>query len=907
MQLDEWLPKARSTNPGVSDDALTEFWFDRYGGGPEKPETGFVSDTGKLLKSGFTGLATSAREVGRRVFGTGVADALDKFDEWTGYVPAGPGTFDERLAAKQSEIEAGMSPETRAARDKMWWRSDADTEAGKQSAWTDPRAYYAAVVESTPGTVASMGPTGLLARKLGVMAFEKALSSGAAEQMAAKMTAENAAKGLGAVTAEDAAKAIAGKVVGKAAYVAGGASEGLQQAGQSGYDVRTAIEKMPWDKIDQSDAFQALWESNIQSGMGEQEAAEKARKQLASDASAHAMILAGVATGLFGGSGDAMLAKMMRGEGSKSLLGRVAQGIVAEGAFEEAPQSGLSKLAENSALREADPSQDLTQGVLNETIGGAVAGGIMGGGMAAPFKPHGSDQGEIDLKTAVDRIMAPGTTTADATAVAVAWTQEQTKLAAQALSQAIGRPINEDDVFANPDLAQGAILHATARGETAVLDPFEVNVLGTPTQGVMVNRNAPLVPEPDSIEPSINTATEAEAGAIDTTGRRQVDLTPSGFTSTPVDKAEEATRIADLNEAQRQNGERLMALSEKAAKEGDVPKAAKIAGLASIMRQFNAQPVEDAKVPGAAFARGVARLFGADVQFFKAEGQHYLGGSVIEKQGRRILYVNVKAARPHMEVMGHELSHYLEQKDPAGYTRMVDILRPLMYGAALKEVGDRYKGLSQDAVEKELVGDLFGREIAGKKLWQLLKQKDEPLFKQVAKRVIEFIDTVLKAITGGKLTVPPKLVNDITTARAAVADLVHANVKAEVARREQTKANARAEIEARTPGTEAHALGATSARDKSADNVPPSKLGGAPLTVTTEEGQMPMMRLDVEADRARVAFGKGYKDLNGVTVEEQVGVDDSKETVTVERDAGKAMREFDRNDNVLSALKACLA
>ncbi|WCF13117.1 hypothetical protein N4G58_03670 [Edwardsiella piscicida] len=106
---------------------------------------------------------------------------------------------------------------------------------------------------------------------------------------------------------------------------------------------------------------------------------EAIRRALAEDASTKAFLMSGVATGLFGGQGDTVLAKIMTGQLKQGIVKRIAKGAVAEGILEEMPQSALSQMAENYALQTADPQRPLSEAVMNQALGGVAIGGVMGG------------------------------------------------------------------------------------------------------------------------------------------------------------------------------------------------------------------------------------------------------------------------------------------------------------------------------------------------------------------------------------------------------------------------------------------------------------------------------------------------------------------------------------------------
>lgn len=285
--------------------------------------------------------------------GTYINDALDGIDRWLG----GGATVAEKRQESIDRENATLSPEGAAARDKKWWDDENKTLG---PAWTDPRSYLGVIAESGPSTVASMLPSGIIARG----AFVTTLAGGASREVAAATAA-------------------------KTATLAGGITEGLLGGADAANSVRQKIAEMPREQLVQSDAVKQL----VESGMSEQQAIDA----VSSDAQTQALITAGVVTGAFGGMGDRALAKIIaegvEGGVARRVVTGAVRGAVAEGLFEEAPQSAGQTIAENAAMRRVNPDQELTEGLGESVASGIAAGGAMGGGMGSAgglARPAGS-------------------------------------------------------------------------------------------------------------------------------------------------------------------------------------------------------------------------------------------------------------------------------------------------------------------------------------------------------------------------------------------------------------------------------------------------------------------------------------------------------------------------------------
>lgn len=309
---------------------------------------GNLNDARVTIDQGLNMAIQDIDGVARKILPTKVMNALDAADRWLLNGKTGAEVAEEQ----SKKLTEEYSPKMRESLAKKWWDSDKG-EFG--DALTDWRAYSGAILQSMPETLLSSGP----ALKLAKGAFAASMARGA--------TAAEAAKHAATV-----------------ATVAGAATEGLLGGAQSEREVKQEIEKLPLETLRQSDAFKAM----TAQGMSE----DAARKALATDLGARAFITGGIATGIFGGMGDRIIAKTFlgraEGAGLKDLAKRLAGAGLGEGLAEELPQSALQQLAQNEAVKQADPNKSLMDDVVNQGLGGAVTGAVMGVGMGGAF--HGA-------------------------------------------------------------------------------------------------------------------------------------------------------------------------------------------------------------------------------------------------------------------------------------------------------------------------------------------------------------------------------------------------------------------------------------------------------------------------------------------------------------------------------------
>jgi hypothetical protein len=313
----------------------------------ENRSGGLAGDTGRILKSGVIGVGQSLMSLSDTIFsklpgGKALMQASDDIDRWF----MGQ-TLEQRLDASKAQTNASVSPDQADADVKNWW----DSERGWFGpAWRDPRSYLRTVGESVPATVVTMAPGGLMARG----AYLRTLAATGSERAAAAAAA-------------------------RTATVAGAVLEGTLGGADAAKSVRDRISAIPRDQLLQTETVQAL----VAGGMTEDEALTA----LSDDAATKSFAIAGVATGMFGGMGDRALAKILAegvgGSVAKRMVSGAARGMVAEGLLEEAPQGAAQTVAENIGVRDANPDQDLTEGVGEAVASGIAGGGVMGGGLGA--------------------------------------------------------------------------------------------------------------------------------------------------------------------------------------------------------------------------------------------------------------------------------------------------------------------------------------------------------------------------------------------------------------------------------------------------------------------------------------------------------------------------------------------
>ncbi|MCP5115335.1 MAG: hypothetical protein GY953_31285, partial [bacterium] len=166
------------------------------------------------------------------------------------------------------------------------------------------------------------------------------------------------------------------RVLGAAGF---GAGEGTIGGIMTGVNVEEQVRNLPLEKLMQSPRFQEIYDSGDQL-LSHEQRVEYARDTLAKESSSVAGFQAGTTTALLGAPMGAFFAPLFSRAGIKAINRGAATAIGAGGeAAQEFAQSGVEQLLTNKALIEAGDKRDLWDDVLNAAVGGAAAGGLMGG------------------------------------------------------------------------------------------------------------------------------------------------------------------------------------------------------------------------------------------------------------------------------------------------------------------------------------------------------------------------------------------------------------------------------------------------------------------------------------------------------------------------------------------------
>lgn len=185
--------------------------------------------------------------------------------------------------------------------------------------------------------------------------------------------------------------AVVDKVIGAAGFAGG---EGLVGGASAGVNVYDRVMQMPPEKITENERYRQVFDSTDES-LPELERHQYAAETVAREASSMAGLQSGLTTALLGAPMGAffgsMFGKSSIGKLVQSRAGRAGTGAAGEAAQEFA-QGGAEQLIGNrEVIKAGDTDVDQWDDVLNQALGGAVAGaplgGLMGASEEAPIEP----------------------------------------------------------------------------------------------------------------------------------------------------------------------------------------------------------------------------------------------------------------------------------------------------------------------------------------------------------------------------------------------------------------------------------------------------------------------------------------------------------------------------------------
>lgn len=354
----------------------------RFGGvqpqgpaGPFEPEEDVIewSDYGREIMAGGAGIASGMgwllERIGEGVSASGL-DYVGKNLQISGKAVREAGARASDVWINESLDAIGIEQEglSQAAR-----RALATEFLGEGTLGDKWRKVRLITASSALGTMAGMGAGAIFTKGI------YAMSAGG------RAAATAATAGRGMTVAE---QALARTAARRSAAIGYSLGEAGIAAPSSGASVQEHIMTMSEPELAKSLEYQAVY--SMTEGT-HQKRSDYARKVVADAAANQAFAFTMITTAALSAPFSNTMAKMLPG-GTNAVRGIYARAGfgAAEEATQEFLQSGSEKIGENFAMQNQGFDVDISEGVLEEAIGGALAGGPLGGmfGMAAPAGPE---------------------------------------------------------------------------------------------------------------------------------------------------------------------------------------------------------------------------------------------------------------------------------------------------------------------------------------------------------------------------------------------------------------------------------------------------------------------------------------------------------------------------------------
>lgn len=164
-------------------------------------------------------------------------------------------------------------------------------------------------------------------------------------------------------------------------------------------------------------------------------------------------------------------------------------------------------------------------------------------------------------------------------------------------------------------------------------------------------------------------------------------------------------------------------------------------------REFNA--LSESKKAQKELAEKQAKIFRKKVVFVKTKGKFGINGVMVPAI-KDTIFIDLNTPKPFHAVMAHELSHWMEQENPAAYKDMLKALKDIIVnedGYRKKyNITDQTKGL----IPREIAGDLMGDNFTKPEFWDKVAKHNPSKFQEIAKAIIKWLkNIVLKAKSRG--------------------------------------------------------------------------------------------------------------------------------------------------------------
>ena len=182
-------------------------------------------------------------------------------------------------------------------------------------------------------------------------------------------------------------------------------------------------------------------------------------------------------------------------------------------------------------------------------------------------------------------------------------------------------------------------------------------------------------------------------------------------------------------------------------------------------------------------AERLARIFNKRVIWATFDGRGAINGVVVTRRQslKDRIFINPLAQNPAHVVFGHELSHWMEVEHPDIYADLYSTVEPLIVGTdEYRAKVSHLKRATNYDVNAEIIGDLLGDSFSDPKFWNLVaEQAGGKKFRGIAKKVMQWVNSVIDKIKGLVGYDSNPLVKDLRKTKVALARAVARYAKAQ--------------------------------------------------------------------------------------------------------------------------------
>lgn len=182
----------------------------------------------------------------------------------------------------------------------------------------------------------------------------------------------------------------------------------------------------------------------------------------------------------------------------------------------------------------------------------------------------------------------------------------------------------------------------------------------------------------------------------------------------------------------------------------------------------------DAGTPrtSARLAERIAGIFGKGVIWIKARGDFTIDGVVEPISIPNKIFISVDTPIASHVVLGHELSHHLENDFPETYKRLTSTLEKLIKNRPDFRVKYSLQDASETELTSEMVGNIMGDSFSHPEFWKDVAKANPLAARGIGNKVMAWLNKLSAKIAGVKGYGSDEIVTDINAARRAVAEAV---------------------------------------------------------------------------------------------------------------------------------------